>query len=121
MKLYDCWLREKYCCLKWHKQKYVNILTDFKNATLRLKLNIFLDKNSIVMNSNALYSSIMVVYPLKISLPSDKLNVFKTSFIEDRSLLFSETIGISRIFCCFHPLQINKMIVFDNFFDILTT
>ena len=67
------------------------------------------------MNFSALYSSIIVVYPLKMSLPSDKINVLKTSSIEDRDHLISETIGISRIFCCFHPLQNDKMIVFDNF------
>ena len=66
------------------------------------------------MNFSALHSSIIVVYPLKISLSSNKLNIFKTSSIEDRGHLISETIGISRIFCCFHPLQIDKMIVFDN-------
>ena len=56
---------------------------------------------------------------LKIILSSDKSNVLKTSFIEDRDHLFSETIGISHIFCCLHPLKIDKMIVFDNLFDIL--
>ena len=66
------------------------------------------------MNFSALYSSIIVVYPLKISLSSDKFNVFKTPSNEDRGHLISETIGISRIFCCFHPLQIDKMIAFDN-------
>ena len=66
------------------------------------------------MNFNAFYSSIMVAYPLKISLSSDKINVLKTSSIEDRGHLISETIGISRIFCCFHPLQTDKMIVFDD-------
>ena len=71
-------------------------------------------KNSIAMNLNAFYSSIMVVYPLKISLSSDKFNVLKTSSIEDRGHLISETIDISRIFCFFHPLQSDKMIVFDD-------
>ena len=66
------------------------------------------------MNFSALYSSIIVVYPLKISLPSDKFNVLKTSAIEDRGHLISETIGIRHIFCRFHPLQTDKMIVFDN-------
>ena len=61
------------------------------------------------MNLSALCSSISVVYPLKISLSSDKFYVLKTSSIEDRGHLFSETIGISRIFCCFHPLQIDKI------------
>ena len=45
-----------------------------------------------------------VAYPLKISLSSDKFNVFKTSSIEDRRHLISETIGVSRIsvvFICF--------------------
>ena len=66
------------------------------------------------MNFNALYSSIIVVYPLKFSLSSDKSDVLKTSSIEDRGRLISGTIGISRSFCCFHPLQSDKMIVFDN-------
>ena len=66
------------------------------------------------MNFNVLYSSIIVVYPLKFSLSSDKSNVLKTSSIEDRGHLISGTIGISRSFCCFHPLQTDKMIVFDN-------
>ena len=66
------------------------------------------------MNSTALYSSIIVVYPLKISLSSDKYNIYKTSSIEDRGHLISETIGISHIFSCFHPLQTDKIIVFDN-------
>ena len=66
------------------------------------------------MNFSMLYSSIIVVYPLKISLSLDKFNGFKTSSIEDSGHLISETIGISRIFCCFHRLQIDKMIVFDN-------
>ena len=66
------------------------------------------------MNFSALYSSIIVVYPLKISLSSNKFNTFKTYSIQDRGHLISETIGISHIFCCFHPLQIDKMIVFDN-------
>ena len=66
------------------------------------------------MNFNALYSSIIVVYPLKFSLSSDKSNVSKTSSIEDRDHLISGTICISRSFCCFHPLQTDKMIVFDN-------
>ena len=64
------------------------------------------------MNFSAFYSSIMAVYPLKISLSADKFNVLKTSSNEDRGHLISETIGISRIFCCFHPLQTDKMIVF---------
>ena len=66
------------------------------------------------MNFSALYSSIIVVYPLNISWSSDKFNILKTSSIEDRGHLISETIGISRIFCCFHSLQTNKIIVFDN-------
>ena len=61
------------------------------------------------MNFSALYSSIIVVYPLKISLSSDNFNVLKTSSIDDRGHSFSETIGISRIFCCFHPLQTDIM------------
>ena len=91
-----------------------NILTDFKNATPRLNFDIFEMKNSIAMNYSAFYSSIMVVHPLKISLSSDKFNVLKTSSIEDRGHLISEAIGISSIFCCFHPLQTNKIIVFDD-------
>ena len=55
-----------------------------------------------------------LVYPLKILLSSDKLNVLKTSSIEDRGHSISETIGISHIICCFHPLQTDKKIVFDN-------
>ena len=66
------------------------------------------------MNFSALYSSFIVVYPLKISLSSDKFNISKTAFIEDRGHLISETIGICRIFCCFHPFQTDKIIVFDN-------
>ena len=66
------------------------------------------------MNLSASCSSIIVVYPLKILLSSDKFNVLKTSSIEDRGHLISETIGISRIFCCFHPLQTDSMIVFEN-------
>ena len=60
------------------------------------------------MNLSALYSSFIVVYPLKISLSSDKFNVLKTSSIEDRGHSFSETIGIRRNFCCFHSLKIVK-------------
>ena len=66
------------------------------------------------MNFNALYSSIIVVNSLKFSLSSDKSNVLKTSTIEDRGHLISGTIGISHSFCCFHPLQNDKLIVFDN-------
>ena len=62
----------------------IYILTDFKNPTHRLNLNILWIKNSIVMNLSALYSSIIVVYPLKIVLSSDKFNVLKRSSIEDR-------------------------------------
>ena len=51
----------------------------------------------------------IVVYPLKIALSSDKFNVLKRTSIEYRGHLFSETIGISRNFCCFHPLQIKNM------------
>ena len=69
-------------------------------------------KTSIALNFSAFYSPIMVLYPLEISLSSDKFNVMKTSSIEDRGHLISETIGISRIFCCFH--QSDKMIVFDD-------
>ena len=67
------------------------------------------------MNFNVLYSSVIEVYPLKISSASNNLNVLKTFSIEDRGHLISETIGISRSLCCFHPLQTDKMIVFDNF------
>ena len=42
------------------------------------------------MNFSALYSSIIVVYPLKISLSSNKFNVLKTSSIEDRGHFISE-------------------------------
>ena len=66
------------------------------------------------MNFNALYSYIIAVYRLKFSLSSDNTNVLKTSSIEDRGHLISGTIGISRGFGCFHPLQTDKMIVFDN-------
>ena len=66
------------------------------------------------MYFSAFYSSIMLVYPLNISLSSDKINVVKTSSIEDRGHLISETIGINRIFSCFHPLQTDKMIVDDD-------
>ena len=45
------------------------------------------------MNFSALYSSIIVVYPLLISLSSDEFNVLKTSSIEDRDHLISETLG----------------------------
>ena len=65
------------------------------------------------MNVYALYK-IIVVYPLNISLSSDKINVLKTSSIEDRGRLISEAIGISRNFCYVHPLQTDIMIVFDN-------
>ena len=77
-------------------------------------LNIFYIKISIVINFSALCSSVIVLYSLEISLPSNKSNVLKTSSIEDRGHLISETIGISHIFCCFHPVQTDKMIVFDN-------
>ena len=66
------------------------------------------------MNFSALYSYIIIVYPLKIPLSSDKFNVLNISSIEDRGHLISETIGNSRIFCCFLPLQTDKMIVFYN-------
>ena len=56
-----------------------------------------------------IFSAITVVYPLKIKLSSDKFNILKTSSIEVRGHLISETIGISRIFCCFHLLQTDKM------------
>ena len=64
------------------------------------------------MNFSASFSFIILVYPLKISLSSNKFNVLKTSSVENRGHLISETIGISRIICCFHPLQTDKMIVF---------
>ena len=47
------------------------------------------------MNLNALYSSIIVGYPLKFSSSSDKSNVLKTTSIDDRGHLISGTIGIS--------------------------
>ena len=93
---------------------FLDIRADFKNTKPSLNLNFFWIKNSIVMNLNALFKSIIVVYPLKISESSDKLNVLKTSSIEGRGGLFSETIDMSRFFCCFHPLQIDKMTVFDD-------
>ena len=68
-------------------------------------------KNNIVMNLSALYRFIIVVHFLKISLSSDKFNVFKRFSIEDIGYLVSEAIGISRIFCCFHPLKFDKMIL----------
>ena len=83
----------------------------FKNATPRLNLYIFWIKNSIVMNLSVFYSStyIIAVYLLKILLSSDKCIVFKTSSVEDRSHLLSETIDISHFFFCFYLLQIDKM------------
>ena len=66
------------------------------------------------INFSALYTSIIGVYPLKIILSSDKFDVFKMVSIEDRGHLISVTIGISHIFCCFHLLQTDKMVVFDN-------
>ena len=59
---------------------------DFKNATPLY----LLDKNNKVMNLSAVYNYITAVYPLKISLSSDKNNVFKMSSIEDMGHLFSE-------------------------------
>ena len=53
------------------------ILSDFKISTPRLNLI------SIFMNLSALYSFIIVVHLLKISLSSDRFNVLKTSSIED--------------------------------------
>ena len=93
---------------------FKSILTDFKTATPRLNHNIFYVKNTIVLNFNALYSSIIVVCPLKISSSSNKFNVLKTSSIEGRAHLISESICISRSFCCSHPLQSDKMIGFNN-------
>ena len=66
------------------------------------------------MSFCALYNSNIVVYPLKISLSSDNVNDLKTSSIEDKGHLISETIGISHNFYCFHPLQTDIQIVFDN-------
>ena len=66
------------------------------------------------MNLSAFYSSVISVYPLKIPLSSDKLNVSKMSPIEDRGHLFNGATGISCIFCSFNPLQTDKMVVFDN-------
>ena len=65
------------------------------------------------MNLSALQSYITVMYFLKISLSSDKINDLKTSSIEYRGHVIRETLGISRNFCCFHPFQTDKMIVFD--------
>ena len=84
------------------------ILTDFKNATPRLNVNIFLMKNSIVIHFSALYSSFIVAYPLKISLSSDKFNVFEKSSIENRGHLISETIGVSRISVVFIRFKLTK-------------
>ena len=47
------------------------------------------------MNFNALYSSIKLGYPLKISLSSDEFHVLKAFSLEVRGYLFRETIGIS--------------------------
>ena len=65
------------------------------------------------MNFYALYSSIIVVYPLKFSSSSDKSNVLKSYSVEDRGHLISGQMGISHGFCSFHPLQTDKMIVFE--------
>ena len=66
---------------------FYDILTDFKNATLRLNLYISRIKSSLVIILSSFYSSIIVAYLLKITLPSDKFNVFKSSSIEDRGAL----------------------------------
>ena len=60
------------------------------------------------MNLSVLYSSIIVVLSPEISWSSNKFNVLKRSSIEDKGHLFSETIGISHNFSCFHPLHIEK-------------
>ena len=65
---------------------------------------ILLNRKKIVMNFSALYSTINVVHPLKSSMSSDKPNSKKTSSMKDRGHLISDTIGIMRVFCCFHPL-----------------
>ena len=59
------------------------------------------------MSFSALYSSNIVVYSLKIALSWDKFNVFKTSSIEDRGHLISETIGISHIFVVFTRFKLS--------------
>ena len=64
-------------------------------------------KNSIVIK-HALNSSIIVAYPLKILLSSEKFNVFKTSSIEDRGHLISDTIGVSRISVVFIRFKLTK-------------
>ena len=69
------------------------ILTDFKNTIPRLNV----DKQHSYEFKCMIQFSIIVVHLLKISLSSNKFNVLKTSFIEDRVHLFSKTIGISRI------------------------
>ena len=67
-----------------------------------------------VISLSSFYSAIIVAYLLKISLPSEKNNVFKSSSIEVRGHKCSGTNCFGHIFCSFHPLQIDKMIVFDN-------
>ena len=65
-------------------------------------------KNSIVINFGALYSSIIIAYPLKIPLSSDKFYTFKTSSIEGRGHLISETIDVSRISVVFIRFKLTK-------------
>ena len=60
------------------------------------------------MNLNALYSSIIVVYPLKFSLSSDKSNVLKTSSIEDRGHLISGTLVLAAVSVIFIRFKMTK-------------
>ena len=88
---------------------------------------------------NALNSSTILVYPLKIGLSWDTYNVLEKSSVEDRGDLFSETVGVkvskgakirnrynqvphltqdingkATFSGFFHPLQIDKMVGFDD-------
>ena len=63
------------------------------------------------MNFSALYSSTILEYPLKISLSSDKINALKTSPIEDRGHLFSETIGFRCIFVDFTRFKLTEWLL----------
>ena len=65
------------------------------------------------MNFSALYSIITVVNLLKSPCHRTSL-ILKNVVIKDKGHLISDTIGIMRIFCCFHLLQTEKIIVFDN-------
>ena len=52
------------------------------------------------MNFSALYSSVTVVYPMKISMWLDKFYVLKTSSMEDRVLLVKQLV-LSAFFSLF--------------------